>query len=157
MELVTSFLLGIVVGTAVTYYVLKTSQQRKLIRDYESQLQHLREHHQHAIDGLLNEHQRAIKAAKDRSKDGSRAVIKGKIAEQLSPILPGFDYLPSEARFLGDPIDYVIFDGYTDVKDKNSSYEDLEIIILDVKTGTSSLSAGQKAIKKCCGAGTSSF
>ena len=44
----------------------------------------------------------------------SRAVLKGKMAEQFAPILPEFQYLPSDAKFLGDPVDYVVFDGYTD-------------------------------------------
>ena len=39
------------------------------------------------------------------------------MAEQMAPLLPGFAYLPADARFLGDPIDYVIFDGYSAVKD----------------------------------------
>ena len=37
----------------------------------------------------------------------SRAVLKGKIAEQLAPLLPGFDYNPADARFIGSPIDYI--------------------------------------------------
>lgn len=49
--------------------------------------------------------------------DSRRASIKGKISEQIVPFLEQFKYKPSDARFIGSPIDYVILDGYTDVKD----------------------------------------
>ena len=42
----------------------------------------------------------------------SRAVLKGTLAEQLAPIFKIFGYNPSDAQFFGDPVDYVIFDGY---------------------------------------------
>jgi predicted Holliday junction resolvase-like endonuclease len=106
MEIVVSLLLGIIIGSAVTYYVLQKINLRKTVREYETQIQVLKE-----------QHQQALKDARNRSLDGSRAVIKGKIAEQLAPVLPNFKYLPSDARFIGDPIDYVVFNGYTDIKD----------------------------------------
>jgi len=41
------------------------------------------------------------------SLDKARAVLKGKIGEQLAPLLPEFcaKYSPSDARFMGTPID----------------------------------------------------
>ena len=50
----------------------------------------------------------------DERKDAvetSRNVLKGKIGEQMSPLLPEFysKYEPADARFIGSPIDYVIF------------------------------------------------
>ncbi len=41
--------------------------------------------------------------------DRSRGVIKGKIGEQLAPLLPMFEYNPSDARFIGSPVDYIVF------------------------------------------------
>jgi predicted Holliday junction resolvase-like endonuclease len=37
-------------------------------------------------------------------------VLKGKIAEQIAPLLPGFlvKYNPADTRFIGSPIDYLI-------------------------------------------------
>lgn len=63
----------------------------------------------------------------------SRAVLKGALAEQLTPIFKVFGYNPSDARFIGDPVDYVIFDGYTKVRER---IEDIPItmILADVKT-----------------------
>lgn len=146
MAIIVSFLLGIIIGGVAMYYILQKTQQRKTIQDYEAQIQ------------VLNEqYQQALEEAKNRSLDGSRAVIKGKIAEQLAPILPNFKYLPSDARFLGDPIDYVVFNGYTNIKDNSGNESDLEIVILDVKTGQANLSHLQKAIAKAIKAGRVRF
>ena len=30
------------------------------------------------------------------------------MAEQFAPVLPEFQYLPSDAKFMGDPVDYII-------------------------------------------------
>jgi predicted Holliday junction resolvase-like endonuclease len=146
MEIIVSLLVGIIVGSAITYYILHQSQQRRIIREYESQIQILKE-----------QHQLAIKEARNRSLDGSRAVIKGQIAEQLAPVLPNFKYLPSDARFIGNPIDYIIFNGYTEIKDNGASENNLEIVIVDIKTGQASLSQLQQAIARAINAGRVRF
>lgn len=146
MEVLASFLFGIIAGSAITYYFLQSAQRRKIVREYEAQIQSLKE-----------QYQQSVKEARNRSLDGSRAVIKGKIAEQLAPILPGFRYLPSDARFMGDPIDYIVFNGYTDIKDDNGDENDLEIVILDVKTGRANLSPLQAAIARAVDAGRVRF
>lgn len=69
------------------------------------------------------------------------------MAEQFAPILPEFQYLPSDAKFLGDPVDYVVFDGYTDFRDGDGDAEDIEVILLDIKSGAR-LSKGQQAIAR---------
>ena len=55
----------------------------------------------------------------------SRAVLKGKLAEQLAPMFAIFGYNPSDARFISDPVDYII--GYTAVRER---IEDLKEIII---------------------------
>jgi len=146
MEIIVALLVGIIFGSAITYYISQKSQQGKTIRAYESQIQALKE-----------KHQQDIKEAKNRSLDGSRAVIKGKIAEQLAPVLPNFKYLPSDARFIGDPIDYIVFNGYTELKDNGGNENNLEVIILDIKTGNASLSQLQQSIAKAIKAGRVRF
>jgi hypothetical protein len=79
------------------------------------------------------------------------------MAEQFAPLLPGFEYLPADARFLGDPVDYVVFDGYAAMRDANLEDADLEVVILDVKHGRSKLSDGQRAIAKAIDAGRVRF
>lgn len=76
----------------------------------------------------------------------SRAVLRGKISEQLAPLLPNFPFDPADARFIGNPIDYVVFDGYS--KLRNGGKGELSIVLLDVKQGSSELSREQRAIKE---------
>jgi predicted Holliday junction resolvase-like endonuclease len=58
----------------------------------------------------------------------SRAILKGKIGEQLAPLLPLFRHEPADARFLGSPVDYVVFDGYKEGEPRGVTF-------VDVKTG----------------------
>jgi len=80
--------------------------------------------------------------------DSSRASLKGRISEQIVPFLEQFKYNPSDARFIGSPIDYVIFDGYTDVKE-GMGEQQITVVLADVKCGKSaSLTYGQRRIKE---------
>ena len=76
----------------------------------------------------------------------SRGVLKGKIGEQMSPLLPEFysKYEPADARFIGSPIDYVIFKNMSKF---NNEKLPIEVILMDVKTGSSGLKPLQNAIK----------
>ena len=85
--------------------------------------------------------------------DRSRYVLKGKIAEHMVPLLSDvFKYDPSDARFIGAPIDYLIFDGYTAVKDNNSD-EPITVILADIKTGNAQLNRTERKIKEAVEAG----
>lgn len=80
--------------------------------------------------------------------DRSRYVLKGKIAEHMVPMYKDvFKYDPSDARFLGAPIDYVIFDGYTAIKDGNSD-EPITVVLADIKTGNAQLNRTERKIKE---------
>ncbi|MFW9962773.1 MAG: Holliday junction resolvase-like protein [Candidatus Sifarchaeia archaeon] len=80
--------------------------------------------------------------------DRSRYVLKGKIAEHLVPMYRDvFKYDPADARFIGSPIDYLIFDGYTAVKDGNSD-EPITVILADIKTGDAKLNRTERKIKE---------
>lgn len=87
----------------------------------------------------------------------SRSTLKGKLAEQMAPLLQGFPYSPAESRFLGDPIDYIIFRGYTQVKDDAAQADQIEVVILDIKHGQSRLSPPQRAIAQAVEAGRVRF
>ncbi|MGC9357761.1 MAG: Holliday junction resolvase-like protein [Anaerolineae bacterium] len=151
--------LGVIIGAAVAYTILKgrweaerESLRAQLIEEFEEKTQATQARLIQTYEGklrLLQEEQRdAIRQARKDSTDQSRAVLKGKMAEQIAPMLPGFDYWPADARFLGSPIDYVVFDGYTEVKDNGASGDDLEVVILDIKKGRSSLNRGQRQIAR---------
>ena len=60
----------------------------------------------------------------------SHSVVAGKATEHLAPLLPGFEFDPRDARFLGSPIDFIVFDGL-------SQGEIDEIVFVEIKTGPS--------------------
>lgn len=101
--------------------------------------------------------QRELKEATKRSVEQSRSTLKGQIAEQMAPVLPGFSYLPADARFLGDPIDYVVFNGRTNLGNSGAGEENLEVVLLEVKHGQSKLSPVQRAIAEAVEAGRVRF
>jgi predicted Holliday junction resolvase-like endonuclease len=72
----------------------------------------------------------------------SRAVLGGKFTEQMAPYLPEFKYDPTEARFIGSPIDLIVFPGL-------SSGEPEEIVIMEVKSGrTAQLTPQERKIRQ---------
>ena len=76
----------------------------------------------------------------------SLAVTAGKVHEQLIPYLPIFPYNPKDVRFLGSPIDLVIFDGLAD--------GDLRrIVFVEVKTGGSGLTHRERWVRDVIDAG----
>ncbi|MBF7682844.1 endonuclease [Acinetobacter sp. B5B] len=129
------FVVGILVGAILASILLARTRQGKIQAEYEAY-----------ILQLQAQHEQDVQTAKQRSVNTSRAVLKGKMAEQFAPMLPQFHYLPADARFLGDPIDYIIFDGYSAFKDGVGCAEDINIILMDIKSGKAKLTAGQKAI-----------
>ena len=130
-----AMLIGGCIGVVITTIILSSTRNGRIQAEYE---QYFAE--------LELAHKQALVDAQKRSVNTSRAVLKGKMAEQFAPILPEFQYLPSDAKFLGDPVDYVVFDGYTDFRDGDGDAEDIEVILLDIKSGGARLSKGQQAI-----------
>jgi predicted Holliday junction resolvase-like endonuclease len=102
-------------------------------------------------------HHGELNRARKQSVKQSRSTLKGQMADQMAPLLPGFDYTPADAKFLGDPIDYVVFDGLTDARDGEGAYDDMEVVLIDVKYGKSNLSEAQRAIAAAIEAGRVRF
>lgn len=71
----------------------------------------------------------------------SYSVNLGKITEHLIPFHINFPFNPKDARFVGSPIDLIVFDGNSDKKD------DIIIYLVEIKTGNSKLTDIQKKIK----------
>ncbi len=71
----------------------------------------------------------------------SQAVTLGKVTEHFVPYLPDFSYNPKDARFIGSPIDFVVFDGL-------SEGEIRKVVFVEVKTGTSGLSTRERRIRE---------
>lgn len=72
----------------------------------------------------------------------SRAVLGGRFTEQMAPYLPEFPYDPTEARFIGSPIDMVVFPGL-------AAGDPREIVIMEIKSGQNpQLTSAQKRIRQ---------
>lgn len=93
------------------------------------------------------------KARKDSIKR-QRSILKGQATEQLAPYINP-NYNPKDYKFMGDPIDYIIFDGMSDLNEKEDIVN--KIIFMDIKTGTSRLNKVQKKIKEAIDDGRIEF
>ncbi len=96
-------------------------------------------------ENLLRDYERELKVASKKSVDQSRRTLKGQIAEQMAPLMAGFPYAAADARFLGDPIDYIVFRGLSELAEDGDP-NDFEIVLLEIKHGQSRMKAGQQAI-----------
>ena len=84
----------------------------------------------------------------------SRQVQKGFAAEAFAPL--DLEYDRRDYRFLGDPVDFVIFSGSSAIKDGTKDVID-EIIFLDIKTGESTLNTTQRRIRDAISKGRVRF
>ena len=90
-----------------------------------------------------------LECTNDIRKDSvnrSRSTLKGRISEQMAPLLPEFPFSPADARFIGNPIDFVVFDGYTKVKDEKG--DAISVVLVEVKKGKGKLSREETLIKR---------
>lgn len=83
-----------------------------------------------------------VLAADERraSLAASRAVIGGHFSEQLAPYLPGFPFDPTEARFIGKPVDFIVFRGLSEGRVTG-------IAFVEVKSGKSRLNANEISVR----------
>ena len=84
-----------------------------------------------------------VEAEKEIRKDAidkSQSVTLGKMTEHVVPYLPGFGFNPSDARFIGSPIDLVVFDGLGNDEVK-------KIVFVEIKTGISTLSTRERLVR----------
>lgn len=79
----------------------------------------------------------------------SQSVTTGKIVEHLVPHLPNFNFNPKDARFLGSPVDFVVFDGLND-DDENQIRN---VVFIEVKTGMSTLTRRERLVRDAIKAG----
>jgi predicted Holliday junction resolvase-like endonuclease len=82
--------------------------------------------------GKGNQRKESVKEIK-KALEGQRVGIKGKVAENIAPLLPDFqqqfpDLNIADARFIGEPIDYLFFEGMSEGRIN-------KITFLEVKSG----------------------
>jgi len=131
-ELIIGIIVGLVIGIVIVYIIMKTRIKSEFVK-WKAE---------HEMDV-----QQRIEDAREDAVNHSRSTLKGKIGEQMAPLLPEFTerYEPADARFIGSPIDYVIFKNMS--KRSNGEKDPIEIVLMDIKTGKSSKSTLQNAIR----------
>jgi len=111
-----------VLAVILTYFITRFTFEEKFRRWRDAEIENRKE----AVQNGINK---------------SRAVLGGKFTEQMVPYLPEFKYDPTEARFIGSPIDLIVFPGL-------SQGEPREIVIVEIKTGGSQLSTVENKIRQ---------
>ena len=116
-----------------------------LLKEHKREMENIR----HEMRRSINSEYRVIlekwkkEYEKEVRKDAvvrSRSTLIGKITEHFIPYLPDFAYDPQDARFLGAPIDFIIFDGLSEGEIK-------EIIFVEVKTNKGNLSKRERQLR----------
>jgi predicted Holliday junction resolvase-like endonuclease len=65
----------------------------------------------------------------------------GQVTEHLIPYFPDFKYNPKDARFIGTPVDFVVFNGLSEGNVK-------KIVFVEVKTGkTGNLTTRERQVR----------
>ncbi|HOF84237.1 MAG TPA: Holliday junction resolvase-like protein [Treponemataceae bacterium] len=99
--------------------------------------------------GRLRTERRFDRMVRDERRDAvkrSRAVLGGQLAEQMAAFFPGFPADPSDARFIGKPVDFICFTGL-------SGGTVTDITFVEVKTGQSNLSPVERSVRNAIEAG----
>ena len=112
-----------------------------------------------SLRSLQLEHQKnlkeEIKKAREDTIKRSRSVLRGQASEHLAPFVIK-DTNPKDYRFMGNPVDYICFDGLSDILDKTSD-KIKTVRFVDIKTGKSNLNKSQRRIRDAIKDGRVSF
>ncbi|AEE16036.1 Holliday junction resolvase-like protein [Treponema brennaborense] len=90
---------------------------------------------------------RRIRSERRDAVRRSKSVVTGLVSEQLAPFLPGFPCNPADVRFVGKPVDFIGF-----CSDSGGDRVE-EVLFIEVKTGSGSLSARERSVKQAVEAG----
>lgn len=114
------FLMGTIFGGLCIYFIFRVVNKAKL---------------------LIWKNREEKRIRNDTTK-AMRGTLKGKISEQISPVLNDFPGSIADARFLGSPVDFVVFDGY--------AQNDIQrLVFVEVKTGKAGLSSVERQVRDC--------
>lgn len=132
------FVVGLILGLIAGWYLLKNWRRSEVARRVAAWRE--------------SEEQKIAAEAEQRSE----AVLTGKIGEQFAPYWIEFPFAPADVRFLGSPIDFVVFDGASDVR-LGRAEALRRVVFIDIKTGHARLTPVQRRIKECVEAGRVRF
>ncbi|HLC19967.1 MAG TPA: Holliday junction resolvase-like protein [Candidatus Nanoarchaeia archaeon] len=122
---------------------VKSTLEKKLVElqlVHQTETSELQAQHSQNVTILKEKFSEIIKLHRKDAVMRSRNTLMGKLWEAVAPYIPKFRYHPSDMKFIGAPIDYIIFDGM--------NKKDIQkIVFLEIKTGKSNLNAQEKKLK----------
>lgn len=138
----------------------KFNNERKLSNEFRQLNLNLSE----KLDAVTQQHtalqatfQSEIKQATEKARADSvkrqRSILKGQATEHLAPYINS-NYNPKDYKFIGDPIDYIIYQGLSEIKETDRIEK---IIFMDIKTGKSNLTKTQRRIRDAIADGRVEF
>jgi len=141
-------IIGLVIGIVVVYKVVQSQLKKGLASQYQTQYRGELETWKAQYE--LQRHdeiEKQIETEKNKALNGSRSTLKGRINEQLTTLYPDFTsrFMAADARFIGTPIDFIIFKNLSKISDKEQ--EPIEVVFLEVKAGNPTLSHTQRAVR----------
>lgn len=77
---------------------------------------------------------------KRKALKSQRKTLRGFFSEQLAPFLPDFPFRHTEARFIGKPVDSLVFNGLV-------RWEPEEVVFLEDKSGKAGLTAVERKLR----------
>jgi len=98
---------------------------------------------------LRSEYQNSARKVKEARKDAVKratAVAHGFESENFAPLIQD-QWNHKDFRHMGDPIDFVVFAGMEEVRNNKAGTPLEEVVLLDIKTGSSGLSTLQRRIR----------
>ena len=120
MTLTTILLIIILLMMALLVWTIQRIQlQNKALLDSERDIAQIKNDMLEKEAGFQQRLDKDIKEAQKRSNNMQRNVLKGQIGEQFTPFITDFPYNPSDCRFMGEPIDYFIFQNLHECADGN--------------------------------------
>ncbi len=129
-ELLVALLLGLAVGAAAVVYLLR----RRAERD--------------ALDRLDEWRLTAVDRVRREALAIARPALKQRIGEAMADVLYEFPFDHADARFVGHLVEYVVFDGYSGVKGRESDSLD-GIVFVDVRTDRGGLGEEAELVRRC--------
>ncbi len=156
VEVILAIIIGLIVGVLFAFFYFRAKVELMARKLGEEIGQKVFEQRRAELESVFEQKYKALleqwkieseKSFREDALAKSRAVLKGALAEQLAPIFKIFGFDPHDARFIGDPVDYVIFDGYTRVKERIED-RPIRVVLADIKTGEAGLTYEQRRIQQ---------
>lgn len=96
-----------------------------------------------------------LAAARADSLTKSRSITLGKTQEHLAPLFPEFlsQFNPNDARFLGSPLDFIVFDGLCE----GDSVDVRQVVFVEVKSGKANVSKRERRVRNAIQGGRVSY